>query len=121
MVRQALMVGVLLLASACQTNPKQTVLNLDTTDRKWNSQRCVAARKAVYRYNDGERMRAAAGLANYVTPYVGTAVSTLLNLGKDPQRERLNAIVKAECVSPPRPASSPRRNQRPPTRLGADR
>jgi hypothetical protein len=30
-------------------------------------------------------------------------VSTLLNLGKDPERERLNAIVRAECVSHPKP------------------
>ena len=104
--------------TACQTNPKQTVLNLDTTDRKWLSPRCVAARKAVHRYDDGERLRAAAGLANYVTPYVGTAVSTLLNLGKDPQRERLNAIVRAECISPPRPARQQAGRAGPPTRLG---
>jgi hypothetical protein len=49
------------VVAGCQTNPKQTVLNLDTTDRKWSSPRCVAARKAVHRYNDGERLRAAAG------------------------------------------------------------
>jgi hypothetical protein len=107
------------VVAGCQTNPKQTVLNLDTTDRKWSSPRCVAARKAVHRYNDGERLRAAAGLANYVTPYVGTAVSTLLNLGKDPERERLNAIVRAECVSPPKPERQRAgRSPGPPTRLG---
>ena len=115
----ALALTAAFVLAGCQTNPKQTVLNLDTTDRKWSSPRCVAARKAVYRYNDGERLRAAAGLANYVTPYVGTAVSTLLNLGKDPERERLNAIVRAECVSPPRPVRRQAgRSPGAPTRLG---
>ena len=95
-----------LMLASCQTNPKQTVLNLDTTDRKWASRECVAARKAVYDYNDGERLRGVAGLANYVVPYVGTAVSTALNLTKDPQRERLNAIVRTECVTPKRKAQS---------------
>jgi hypothetical protein len=104
MSRRLAVVAAALTLAACQTNPKQTVLNLDTTDRKWSSRQCVQARKAVFRYNDGERVRAAAGLANFVTPYVGTAASTLLNLGKDPQRERLNAVVRASCVSPPKPA-----------------
>ena len=112
MKRVTVMLAVAATLGACQTNPKQTVLNLDTTDRAWLSRDCVRARKAVYAYNDGERLRAGAGLANYVAPYVGTAVSTLLNLRQDPQRERLNATVRAVCVSPPRPKAQPRRASR---------
>lgn len=114
-MRRGAAVLVALALAGCQTNPKQTVLNLDTTDRKWSTRECVAARKAVYAYNDGERLRGVAGLANYVVPFVGTAVSTAMNLQKDPERERLNAIVRTECVTPPRQA---RRSPGPPTRLG---
>ena len=102
MLRQALMVGVLLLASACQTNPKQTVLNLDTTDRKWNSRACVQHRKAVADYNDGERARGVVGLANFATPYVGTAASLLMSWRKDPIRAELNRRVEQACITPTR-------------------
>jgi hypothetical protein len=101
-VRIGLALGGALLLAACQTNPKQTVLNLDTTDPRWKSRGCVQARRAVFEYNDGERLRGLAGLANHATPYVGTAASTLLNWRKDPERARLNEKVRAACVSPPR-------------------
>jgi hypothetical protein len=52
--------------------PKQTVLNLDTTDRKWMSRECVRHRKAVADYNDGERTRGVLGLADFAAPFVGT-------------------------------------------------
>ncbi len=102
MMRQLAALGAAVVLAGCQTNPKQTVLNLDTTDRKWSSRECVQARRAVFEYNDGERLRGLAGLANHVTPYVGTAAQTLLNWRKDPERERLNAIVRGACVSPPK-------------------
>ena len=100
MLRRALMVGVLVLASACQSNPKQTVLNLDTTDRKWSSRECVRHRKAAADYNDGERARAMLGLANFAVPFVGTATSMLMSWQKDPQRAALNERIRQACVSP---------------------
>ena len=102
MVRQALMIGVLLLAAACQSNPKQTVLNLDTTDRKWNSRACVQHRKAVADYNDGERARAVVGFADYAVPFVGTATSLLMSWRKDPIRAQLNERVERACITPTR-------------------
>jgi hypothetical protein len=109
MVRRAACLMAALAMSACQSNPKQTVLNLDTTDRKWSSKACVQARKAVFEYDDGERLRGAAGLANVVTPYVGSAAALLLSWRKDPTRARLNEQVRRACVSPPKRMATPTR------------
>lgn len=103
-----LLIATAVLAAGCQTNPKRTVLNLDTTDRRWSSKACVAARKAVYEYNDGEVTRGAVGMANNVTPFVGTAAAALLSWRKDPERARLNERVRQACVTPPRPPRSTR-------------
>ena len=99
MLRRALTVGVLVLVSACQVNPKQTVLNLDTTDRKWSSRECVSHRKAAADYNDGERTRAMLGLADYAVPFAGTATSLLMSWRKDPMRAELNERIRRACVS----------------------
>ncbi len=102
MLKQATLIAVLVLAAGCQSNPKQTVLNLDTTDRKWASRDCVRHRKAAADYNDGERTRALVGFADYAVPFVGTATSMLLSWRKDPARAELNDRIVAACVSPNR-------------------
>ena len=102
LLRPAALLALMLLAAACQSNPKQTVLNLDTTDPKWMSRKCVAHRKAAADYNDGERTRAVVGLADYAAPLVGTAASSLMSWRKDPQRQELNERIKRDCVTPPR-------------------
>ena len=101
-IRSAAAVALLLLAAACQSNPKQVVLNLDTTDPKWVSRKCIAHRRAAADYNDGERTRAVVGLADYAAPLVGTAASTLLSWRKDPQRAALNERIQRDCISPAR-------------------
>lgn len=98
-LRPAAAVALLLLAAACQSNPKQVVLNLDTTDPKWQSRRCIAHRRAAADYNDGERARAVIGLADYAAPFVGTAASSLLSWGKDPQRAALNDRIQRDCIT----------------------
>ena len=102
MVRKALVIGVVLMVGACQSNPKQTVLNLDTTDRKWNSRACIQHRTAVADYNDGERPRGVLGLADFAAPFVGTAASMLHSWRQDPHRAELNRRVQAACVTPTR-------------------
>jgi hypothetical protein len=104
MYRQLFLVGAAALGmAACQTAPKQTVLNLDTTDPKWVTDDCVAARKAAHRYNDGELTRAAAGVAGTVAagPVVGVAATTALSAGQDDEREDLNNKIRRACVSKP--------------------
>jgi hypothetical protein len=104
MLREASAIGVVLLLSACQANPKQTVLNLDTTDPRWTSRACVHARKAVADYDDGERLRGFLGFADYAVPFAGTAASLLMSWRKDPVRAELNQRVQATCISrPPAP------------------
>ena len=99
MLRRAATLGLLVLLSACQANPKQTVLNLDTTDPKWTSRACVQHRKAVADYNDGERVRGVLGFADYAVPFAGTATSLLMSWRQDPHRAELNRRVQEACVS----------------------
>ena len=101
-MRRVLALGAVLLLTACESNPKQTVLNLDTTDRRWMSRECVMHRKAAADYNDGERTRALLGFADYAVPLVGTASSLLLSWRKDPQRAELNRRIEKACISPTR-------------------
>ena len=99
MLRRASVIALALLAAACQANPKQTVLELDTTDPKWASRQCVQHRKAVADYDDGQRVRSVVGLADYAVPFAGTVSSMLLSWRKDPHRAELNRRVAAACVS----------------------
>ena len=86
----------------CVSSPKQTVLNLDTTDRKWTSSKCVAARKAVARYDDQETTRGVVGLVgNIVAPFAGTAASLAMSAARDDERAALNRRVRAACISDP--------------------
>lgn len=101
-LRRLSLLAVLMVAAACQSNPKQVVLNLDTTDPRWQSRKCVAHRKAAADYNDGERSRAVVGLANFAAPLVGTAASSLMSWRQDPARAELNTLIQRDCVSPAR-------------------
>lgn len=92
-----------LLLGACQTAPKQTVLDLDTTDPRWLSAGCIAARKETRDYNDKPLVRAAAGVAGTVAagPVAGAAASTALSASQDDEREDLNNKILRACVSKP--------------------
>jgi hypothetical protein len=92
-----------LMLAGCQTNPKQTVLGLDTTDARWTSRKCVAARKAVAGYDDRDGVRAATGVAGLVAgvPLAGAAAALALNAAQDDEREDLNNKVRAACISDP--------------------
>ncbi len=103
MQRLGMIVAVTVLvvgASGCVSNPKKTVLNLDTTDRKWTSPACVATRKAVARYHDGDTARAIVGFAgDRAAPFAGTGASLVMSQRQDSRRAELNRRVKDACVS----------------------
>ena len=103
MTRLTLVLLACLGLAACQTNPKQTVLDLDTTDPKWRSAGCVAARKAVATYNDREGVRTATAVAGLVAgvPVAGALASATLNAAQDDEREDLNNKVLSACISDP--------------------
>jgi len=103
MLRAAAIVVLCIALWACQTNPKQTVLALDTTDPQWTSAKCVAARKAVADYNDHGRERDAAALAGAVAgmPVAGAAASAAMTAAQQDEREDLNNEVRAACISDP--------------------
>ena len=93
-------VAVLASVGGCVTNPKTTVMNLDTTDPRWVSRKCVAARKDVYEYNDHGTTSTVVGLAgNLAFPFAGTAGSLALSKSQDHERKTLNKEVEAACVS----------------------
>jgi hypothetical protein len=103
MKRTAPLLLACLAMAGCQTNPKQTVLNLDTTDPQWQSAQCVAARQAVAGYKDREGVRAATAVAGLVAgvPVAGAVASGILNAAQDDEREDLNNKVLAACISDP--------------------
>ncbi len=91
------------LLAACQTTPKQTVLDLDTTDPLWVTDACIQARKTVHGYDDKETVRAAAGVAGTVAggPIAGATAGLALNALQDGKRGELNEEVRKACISPP--------------------
>jgi hypothetical protein len=94
--------GLALLLGGCVTSPKETVLNLDTTDHKWTSPRCVAARKEVARFDDQKRPRQVVSIVgNVLAPFVGTATSAAMGAGQSDDRKTLNHKVRAACISDP--------------------
>jgi len=111
MTRTAPIVLCCLALAACQTNPKQTVLNLDTTDPRWKSRACIDARKAVATYNDREGVRAATSVVGLVAgvPVAGAVASGLLSAAQDDEREDLNNKVLAACISDPLKGKKKRR------------
>jgi hypothetical protein len=112
--RQALVLaGVGLLLGGCVSSPKQTVLDLDTTDARWTSRKCVAARKAVARYDDRQLPRKVVSvLGNLAAPFAGTGASLALNAAQDGKRKELNHRVRSACVSDPLGAKSVRAARR---------
>jgi hypothetical protein len=93
---------IVLPMAGCVTSPKQTVLDLDTTDRKWTSRECVAARKAVAQYDEQHLTRGVVGVVgNLLAPLAGTATSLALSAAKDESRADLNRRVRSACISDP--------------------
>lgn len=97
-----MLAGASLLLGGCAASPKEIVLDLDTTDRKWVSARCVAARKAVARYDDQSMThRVVRAVGNLAAPFAGTATSMAMNAAKDDDRAALNHRVRSACISDP--------------------
>ena len=105
MGREAIAAGVMALAgllacTACATNPKTTVANLDSTDRRWNTRQCIAARKAIYEFNDHHNLHTVMGVAgNLVVPFAGAAADLTMSGQQQKEREHLNTWVLSACVS----------------------
>ncbi len=101
-------VGMLLASclAGCATTPKQTVLSLDTTDRKWSSRRCVEARKEAADYKDYTRAKLALGVGgNLLVPFAGTGAALAWNASQRKSMNRLDRKIVAACVSHPAPGS----------------
>lgn len=96
----AMALAALLAGAGCATNPKTTVANLDSTDRRWNTHQCIAARKAIYEFNDHHNLHTAMGVAgNLVIPFAGAAADLTMSGQQQKERERLNTWVLNACVS----------------------
>jgi hypothetical protein len=94
--------GAAMILGGCVSSPKETVLALDSTDRKWTSKRCVAARKEAARWDerkDGHTVIKIVG--NLIVPFAGTATSFAMNRLRDDERAELNAKMRAACISDP--------------------
>ena len=94
--------------AGCVTSPKQTVLNLDTTDRKWSSRKCIQARKEAAQFNEHTRQRLAVGIGgNLLVPFAGAGAATAWTISQNKARKRLNEKIDAACISPTRPPAKP--------------
>lgn len=94
--------GAAFVLGGCVTSPRETVLALDSTDRKWTSKRCVAARKEAARFEehkDGHTVIKIVG--NLIVPFAGSATSFAMNRLRDDERAELNAKMRAACTSDP--------------------
>ena len=92
--------AALLASAGCATNPKTTVANLDSTDRRWNTHQCIAARKAIYQFNDHHNLHTVMGVAgNLVVPFAGAAADLTMSGQQQKEREHLNTWVLNACVS----------------------
>jgi hypothetical protein len=107
-------IGALALTlGGCVTSPKQTVLDLDTTDRRWTTKRCVAAREAVARYDEQRVPRKVVSVVgNLAAPFVGTAASLAWSASKDDERADLNHRVRSACISDPLKGKRPGKGKR---------
>jgi len=96
----AVALAALLASAGCATNPKTTVANLDSTDRRWNTNQCIAARKAIYQFNDHHNLHTVMGVAgNLVVPFAGAAADLTMSGQQQHEREHLNTWVLNACVS----------------------
>lgn len=94
--------GAAVVLSGCVTSPRETVLTLDSTDRKWNSKRCVAARKEAARFDEHKDGHAVIKIVgNLIVPFAGTATSFAMNRLRDDERAELNEKMRAACTSDP--------------------
>jgi len=110
-MRQALGAGVLaLVLGACATSPRETVLALDTTDRKWSTRECREARKAAAAFDEHkDGMRVIGLVGNLIVPFAGTATTFAMNRFRDDERAELNHRVRAACASDPLKGKAGRR------------
>ncbi|MCR5874201.1 hypothetical protein LRS10_08520 [Phenylobacterium sp. J426] len=96
------LIGAGLVLSGCATSPRETVLTLDSTDRKWTSKRCVEARKEAARFDENKEGHAVIKIVgNLIVPFAGTATSFAMNRLRDDEREELNRKMRAACISDP--------------------
>lgn len=94
--------GAALALGACVTSPKETVLSLDTTDRKWTSKRCIAARNEAARFDEHKDGHAVIKIVgNLIVPFAGSATSFAMNRLRDDERAELNRKMRAACTSDP--------------------
>ena len=82
--------------------PKKTVAQLDIADPKYGTEHCETARTKAGDYNDHNLIRTVVGVGgNLVVPFAGTAAGTVLGLGLDKKKDKLNHKLAAACVSDP--------------------
>lgn len=97
-------VTVLLLLSACATNPapRDTVARLDASHPRYDSAKCRQARAEAQQYNEHRIVRAVVGVGgNVVMPFAGAAAGGALTHRLEKKKARLNHAVARACLDDP--------------------
>lgn len=86
-----------LSASACASNPRQTLLDMDSSSPLYNTPACAQAREAALAYNDKVISRMGMGMALGLLGPVGLIGAVALDANQNNERQMLNDILARDC------------------------
>jgi hypothetical protein len=89
----------ILVLAGCASQPKQTLLSLDTSTAAYASAECVQARQAALEYDDKMLGRVGVGLALGLLGPLGVVGAVAMDANQNNERKRLNEIIVRACTT----------------------
>lgn len=85
--------------TGCASQPKSTMLALNTTDPAYASPECVQARQAALDYDDKVLGRAGMGIALGLLGPIGLIGAVAIDANQNNERKQVNEIVTRACTT----------------------
>ena len=89
------------MLAGCASQPKATMLALNTSDPAYASADCMQARGAALAYNDNTAGRVGIGLALGLLGPIGLIGAVAMDANQNTERKRLNEIIERACTTAP--------------------
>lgn len=86
--------------AGCASQPKDTMLRLDTSNAAYASPECVQAREAALAYDDKLLGRTGVGIALGLLGPIGVVGAVAMDVNQNNERKRLNEIIVRACTAP---------------------